>query len=169
MAIAKAIQRDIDVLVKRLYLLSDEAKRQSKDAFKKASVPLINEIKSRAPVSDEPHSRWASGEKVATYYPGNLKRSIRRLVFRRSAAVFVGPRIKSFGSDTTKGEFKGNRVDGWYAHLMEYEYGLGGRRPQPFIRPGAAAAGPKVLNIAAREIKRSIDGWARRYEQARGR
>ena len=36
------------------------------------------------------------------------------------------------------GEFKGQKTDGYYAHLMEFEYGLGG---QPaFIRPGAIAA-----------------------------
>ena len=166
MAIALKIQDEIDDLVRKIYAISNNAKKESQAAFRIAAKPLIAEIQARAPVSNEEHDRYLGGKVVATYKPGNLKRSIKTLTFRRSSAVFVGPRLNKGGST---GTFSGNRTDGYYAHLMEFEYGLGGKRPQPFIRPGAAAAGPAALKIAVREIKSSIDNWAKRYSQARAR
>lgn len=159
---AQTIQAEIDILIRKLNAVSDQAKKDSRQALGEGAKPLISAIKANAPVSDEPHSRWSGGKKVATYYPGNLKRSVKKLVFRRSAAVFVGPRIKSFGANNATGDFKGNRTDAYYAHLMEFEYGLGGKRPQPFIRPAAESVGPAALNIAAKALKRKIDAYARR-------
>lgn len=167
MAIANNIIAEVDDLIRALYMVSDHAKRESKKAFRQAAKPLIAEIKSRAPVSNEPHSRYLGGQIAATYYPGNLKRSIKTLAFRRSAAVFVGPKMQ-FG-DSAKGEFRGNKTDGYYAHLLEFEYGLPGNLPQPFIRPGAAAAAPTVLRIARTEIDRAIQSFARQYASTRGR
>jgi HK97 gp10 family phage protein len=161
MAVANSIQDEINDLVRKIRAISDSAKKDSQKAFKIAAKPLIEEIQRRAPVSDEPHKRYLSGQVVATYYPGNLKRSIKTLIFRRSAAVFVGPKM----SQDSKGEFRSSKTDGYYAHLLEFEYGLGGKLPQPFIRPGAAAAGPATLRIAVRELKNTIDNYARRYEK----
>lgn len=166
MAIAKNIEQEIDELVRRIRAVSNNAKKESKQAFRAAAKPIISAIQERAPVSNEPHSRYNGGKKVATYYPGNLKRSIKVLALRRAQyAVYIGPRMVN----ESTGEFKGQKTDGYYAHLMEFEYGLGGRRPQPFIRPGAIAAAPQALRIATAEINRSIQNYARRYEQVRAR
>jgi hypothetical protein len=70
---------------------------------------------------------------VKTYQPGNLKNSIDVLSFRRSEAVFVGPRMgrRSVG------------FDGYYAGWIEK--GTKHIKPWHFIRDGAAASGPWAL------------------------
>ena len=57
------------------------------------------------------------GNIVATYHAGNLKRSIKKLAARKLIrAVMIGPkRAKNGGKNT----FKGNRVDGYYAGMIE--------------------------------------------------
>jgi len=164
MAVAGKIQDEIDDLVRKIYAISNNAKKESQAAFRVAAKPLIAEIQARAPVSNEEHDRYLGGKVVATYKPGNLRRSIKALTFRRSSAVFVGPKLQKGGST---GTFSGNRTDGYYAHMVEY--GTINQTPQPFIRPGAAAAGPAALKIATTELKKSIDNWAKRYSQARAR
>lgn len=120
--------------------------------IQKAAVPLIAEIQRRAPVSEAPHKRYSGGKVVATYYPGNLKRSFAKtLIFRNSDAVWVAPKVGS----GTQGDFKGARADGYYAHLVEFEYGLPskGKRPKPFVGPSVDAAAPQVYRIAIGLIK----------------
>lgn len=146
-----SLQREIDVLIKRLYAVSDKGKRESQAIFKVAAKPLIAAIKARAPVSDGPHSRYKDGSIVATYKPGNLRRSIRSLTFRRSAAVFVGPKLDKTGS---------GGVDGYYAAWVEF--GTESQSPQPFVRPAVAETGSAVLGIAARALKKQIETHAQR-------
>lgn len=157
--------------MKKLYEISDNAKKESQTAFKQAAPLLISAIQGRAPESDAPHSRYNTpkiaknlrapngmGKIVATYYPGNLRRSFRALVFRRSAAVFVGPKVDKTGSG---GTFAGARVDGYYAHWMEFGAPEIGLAPQPFVRPAAESAGPVVLRLATQLLKRLIESKAK--------
>jgi len=155
-----SLQSDVNELVRKLNKVANNAKRESQSAFREGAKPLVEAIKAGAPVSDEEHYRYLGGKVVATYTPGNLKRSIRTMTFRRSGAVFVGPKFSS--SSGSKGVFSGNRTDPWYAHIMELEYGLSGKRPQPFIRPAAASTGPTALRIATVSLKRKIDAYANR-------
>lgn len=157
MAIALKIQDEIDDLVRKIYAISNNAKKESQAAFRIAAKPLIAEIQARAPVSNEEHDRYLGGKVVATYKPGNLRRSIKALTFRRSSAVFVGPKLNKGGST---GTFSGNRTDGYYAHWLEY--GTINQMPQPFFRPAVQTAGPAALSIAAKEIKNSIDNYAKK-------
>lgn len=115
---------------------------------------LISAIQGRAPESEAPHSRYKGGRIVATYYPGNLRRAFRTLVFRRSAAVFVGPKLDKAGSG---GDFRGNRTDGYYAHWVEFGAPAAGLPPRPFVKPAADAAGPLVLRLATEFLKRKIE------------
>lgn len=144
-----SMQKEVDVLIRRLYAVSDKGKRESQASFKEAAKPLIAAIKARAPVSDGPHSRYKDGRIVATYRPGNLRRSIRSLTFRRSAAVFVGPKIDKTGS---------GGVDGYYAHWVEF--GTESQAPQPFVRPAVAETSGAVLGIMARSLKKKIEAHA---------
>lgn len=153
------IQSEINELVRRINKVSTNAKKESQAAFRMAAKPIIAAIQAKAPVSDEPHSRYIGGRKVATYYPGNLKRSFKTLTFRRSAAIFIGPKLDKAGS---KGDFKGNRTDGYYAHFVEF--GTIDQPPKPFVRPAAAQAGPPALRMAANELRRAIIKHAQQYQ-----
>lgn len=160
------IQSEVNTLIKRLREVSNDAKKESQSAFKEVAPILISAIEARAPVSDDVHYRYktpkvikglkapkgSAGAFRIAYYPGNLKRSFRTLVFRRSAAVFVGP--KAFKGEPS-GVFKGRRVDPYYAHMVEF--GTEKQAAQPFVKPAADQAGPVVLRIATKLLKRAIE------------
>lgn len=148
------LQREIDDLIKKLKSVSTTAKRDSQQAFKQVAPLLISAIQGRAPESDKPHSRYSGGKIKATYYPGNLKRSFRALTFRRSAAVFVGPKLDKGGSG---GVFSGQKTDGYYAHWQEFGAPAAGIPPRPFVKPAAEAAGPVVLRLATVFLKQAIE------------
>ena len=147
-------QAEINDLIRRLRRVSTTAKKDSQQAFKQATPVLISAIHGRAPESEAPHSRYSGGRIAATYYPGNLRRAFRTLIFRRSAAVFVGPKLDKAGSG---GDFKGNRADAYYAHWIEFGAPAAGLPPRPFVKPAADAAGPLVLRLATEFLKRKIE------------
>jgi len=163
----RELEAEIGALMKKLYSVSDTAKKRSQSAFKEAAPILISAIQARAPQSDAPHYRYdtpkianklrapnGSGKIVATYMPGNLKRSFKTLVFRRSAAVFVGPKVDKRGSG---GVFAGARADGYYAQWMEYGAPEAGIAPVPFVRPAVDAAGAQTLRFASELLRREIN------------
>lgn len=95
---------------------------------------IVQSAKAKVPVSTKPHKRYnTKGKVVATYYPGNLKRSIGIVSFKekKGKITFVGPRLYKKDS---YGDFKGNKIDGWYGHFMEYGTAQG-QRAQPYMRP----------------------------------
>lgn len=166
----RELAAEIERLKKKLYAISDNAKKESQNAFKEAAPVLISAIQARAPQSDAPHVRYNSpkltgklrapnglGKIVATYMPGNLKRSFKTLVFRRSASIYVGPKLDKQGSG---GTFSGARADGYYAHWQEFGAPEAGITPQPFVRPAVSAAGPTTLRIATVLLKRVIEKTA---------
>lgn len=152
-----SLQSDVNELVRKLNKVAVNAKRESQAAFREGAKPLVEAIKAGAPVSDDEHYRYKGGRIFATYKPGNLKRSFRTLTFRRSAAVFVGPKLDKTGSG---GQFSGQRTDAYYAHMVEF--GTINQAPQPFVRPAAASTGPVALRIATQALKRKIDAYANR-------
>jgi HK97 gp10 family phage protein len=160
-------RRELDLLRAKLKKIPDTAKKQAQTAFKQAAPILISAIQGRAPQSEAPHYRYStpkltnklrapngSGRIVATYMPGNLKRSFKAFAFRRSASIYVGAKLDKSGS---KGVFSGGRTDGYYAHWMEFGAPEIGLSPQPFIRPAVAAAGPQTIKFAAELLKRAIE------------
>jgi len=170
--IEKEFERELEVLLRKILAISNNAKKESQAAFGQAAPILISAIQARADQSDKPHFRYNTpkvatklrapngmGVVVAKYMPGNLKRSFKTLIFRKSAAVFVGPKLDKSGSG---GTFSGNKTDGYYAHWMEYGAPEAGIEPRPFVRPAVAAAGPQVLRFAAELLKRIIEKNATR-------
>lgn len=149
-----SIQTEIDVLMRKLNQVSDRARRDSQKALGEGAKPLIAAIKAAAPVSDGVHYR--KGEMRIAYHPGNLRRGIKKLIFRRSPAVFVGPKLDKTASAV---EYKGNKVDAYYAHFVEF--GTVNQPPRPFVRPAAAAVGPAAINIAAKALKREIEKYTK--------
>lgn len=153
--ISARLQEEVNKAVRNLYRIADHAKKETNAAFRKAAPILISAIQAGAPVSNASHSRYDGGAIVATYFPGNLKRSFKTLTFRRSPAVWIGPKIDKEG---TNGVFKGNRTDGYYAHWIEF--GTEKMAPHPFVRPAVAATGAATLQAAVIELKRQIDSYA---------
>jgi hypothetical protein len=96
-----------------------------------------------------------SSQIVATYYPGNLKRSIRPMFFRNSkSAIFVGARFAPQGST---GVFKGSRVDGYYFNYVENTPGT-----HPFFKTAAnslsGAIYDRMISLSRQSINKAIDG-----------
>lgn len=123
-------EQELEAAIKKLNGIGLALKDRKKLLAKSAKI-LQKEIRSNIKDSDEPHFRYATpkvssklkapkgeGNKVATYYPGNLRRSIQVLRFRKSPDVFVGHRKKN--GQGAKGEFKGSRVDGFYLWFLEF-------------------------------------------------
>jgi len=125
-----AIQKEIDTAVKKLNgLLKQFDRKTQQKILKPGAKMLATAAKNNIPDSDEPHFRYSTakvfdglrapkgkGNVVAVYHPGNLRRSIKTLIFRKSNALFVGPKV----SKNKTGSFKGGRTDGYYAHFMEF-------------------------------------------------
>lgn len=111
--------------------------REYETALSGAADLLVDAMKGKAPVASKTLYRYKNGKKVASYSPGNLRRSIKKLDhFNSKNAIWVGPQIMPRGKG--KGNFSGSNVDGWYARFIE--------RRDPFIRPAAIEAGPKALS-----------------------
>lgn len=164
MALNATINTEVNAAILKLRKISDNAKKQSQSVFKEAAGPLIAAIQAKAPQSEEIHHRYStakasgkirapkgSGNIVASYMPGNVQRSFRTFTFRRSAAVFVGPKVQKGQS---RGTFSGNRVDGYYAHFVEF--GTQDIPATPFVRPAVDAAGAQTMRFAAELLKREI-------------
>lgn len=159
------LQSELNIVIRAMQGLSPAAQKHSKQILTEAARPLVSAIQGRTPVSDKPHKRYSStgganrapkgaGKVVATYYPGNLKRSFNVLRFRKSKAVFVGPRVSG-----TTGDFRGRRADGYYAHMVEF--GTKYARKQPFVAAAVNAAGDTVLRIAVTLFRREILTYAK--------
>lgn len=157
------MQGELNRLVKRLYQVSDHAKKESRASLREGAKVLVKAAKEKAPVSEKVHYLYSNGRAVATYYPRNLRNSIRTLTFRSSGAVFVGP-ILGKGK---RGVFKGNRTDGYYANWVEF--GTVENVPQPFMRPTASQYGKTAIEIANKSLSKKVQRFARRYAVIRGR
>lgn len=150
----KQFQRDVDRTIRRMRHLADQTIASANPILRVAARPLVNEIKRRAPVSDGEHSRYQNGQIVATYRPGNLRRSFRVLKFSRSPALFVGPKVGAEGA-----------ADGYYAHWQEFGAPAAGIPPRPFVGPAEQAAGPTVLRIATSALRKKIEVTAKNLYQ----
>lgn len=156
------LQAELNTLIRKLEGIADAAKRDRDRVLNEAAGPLKSAISGRAPMSDKPHSRYStpkiagkirapkgSGVIKATYQPGNLKKSVQTLRFRRSKAVFIGPKVRRSA---------GQMPDGYYAHMVNF--GTVKQPAQHFVEAGVAAAGDVSLRLATVLLKRKIESLA---------
>lgn len=132
-------RRELTSLVARV---NDD--KLSKKLFKQASKPYVDQARNNVKnMTDAPDvvKRYNTkkltgllkapngyGSVVARYHKGNLERSIKPLALRRmKRGIVIGPAASRSG----KGEFKGSRTDGWYAHMVEYKT-ANNKRARPF-------------------------------------
>ena len=156
------LQAELNTLIRKLDGLVDTAKRNRDRVLMEAAGPLKSAIAGRAPQSDKAHKRYStpkisgkirapkgSGTVVAIYKPGNLRKSLQTLRFRRSKAVFIGPRVQ---------RSEGKMPDGYYAHMVNF--GTVSQAPQRFVEAGVAAAGDTSLRLGTELMKREILTYA---------
>lgn len=159
MAINPRLQAEINDLIRKLQQLEPHMKKGAQEDMASAAEELVAAIKRRAPIGERPHSRYStakvtkkirapkgSGRVVATYQPGNLQRSFRVLKFRRSQAVFVGPKVGN------------KRADGYYAHWVEF--GTKNQKGQKFVSAAVSAVGNNVLNYITELLGKRVTAYA---------
>lgn len=155
------LQIELNTLIRKLDGLADMTRRERNGILSEAAGPLQAAIAGRAPVGDAPHYRYSTpklnnrlkapkgmGNIVATYTPGNLRSSVQILKFRRSKAVFVGPKVQR----------SAKTPDGYYAHMVNA--GTIHQGAQRFVEAGVAAAGDVAQRMAINLMKRKIEVYA---------
>lgn len=131
-AVTVSLENVSQVLKKMEKLHKHFDSKAARNRVQRPAAELFRDAaKVRAPRSDKPHFRWRKGgSKVATYNPGNLKRSIMILndvipELSQLEAFYVGPRY-------------GGRPDGFYARWVEFSTDPRKKKHpegQPFMRP----------------------------------
>ena len=153
-ALKKEISRTVEKLRAVAKALPD---KEVKKMLIEAAKPIVDQARSAAPVSKRIHKRWKDGKHVATYHPGNLRRSIKVLrggVFRKTKNVFIGPALTK---DST-GVFRGKRVDAYYAHMVEF--GTSRQPGRRYMQKGFNRGARHSLQIMKKKIKEQIESAA---------
>jgi HK97 gp10 family phage protein len=161
-------QVSVDRLIKELEKLPSALRDDTrKKILRSAAKPLIEAARSNIKDSKSGHTRYArsqkgkrlpkgQGKKIATYKPGNLRRSIGIISLRKSSNVFVGPRFKKSPS----GDYSGGRYDGYYAWIL-HEYGGGGKKgrgtPNPFMRKAYDQTGGMVIKLIESGVRTALE------------
>lgn len=96
-----------------------------KKVLTQEAKPILNDARNNVKDYGEIVVRNKNGKKIASYFPGNLRRSLRVLthlskrnkVKQYIFGIWIGAKLAKRNKGT--GDFKGNRVDGYYAHMVE--------------------------------------------------
>jgi len=168
-----SIEKEIADTIKKLRSITKEfSKKERQKMLSEAAIPLRDEAKRNIPKSLRTHHRYKTskasgkirapkgrGRIVATYEPGNLRNSIRILKFRRSSAVFVGPKVAKRGGGS--GRYgRGRRVDGYYAAWIEF--GTKHIRPVAYMRRAVGSQRAVVQRNILNAAKKRMKVWERR-------
>lgn len=133
--------------------------------MRKNAKPFIQAARLKAPVSRRIVHRYntpklsgklrapkGSGKIVASYSPGNLGRSINTLPLRRlKRAIIIGPKKQKRNN---AGLFRGARVDGFYAHFVEF--GTRYTQAKPFVAPAWSQTRNQVLRGIESDLNKLI-------------
>lgn len=134
----------------------------------KASKPIVEAARAKAPVSSGTHYYINSNGDKVSFAPGNLARSIRVIrKFRNDPrSVYVGPRIVA---KNASGTYAGSRVNAYYGHFVEYgttshKVGYGGKKgatvsgivAQPYMRPAWDSMKSAAMKIYMRLLEELV-------------
>lgn len=113
--------------------------------LKSAARPTLKAAKREAPVSQAPHHRYSNGKIVATYEPGNLRKSLGVITVkdRKNASIIVAPRAGAK-----------RKFDGYYAHMVHE--GTVNQPANPFMERAFAQTKGQVSNDAARRTAKVV-------------
>lgn len=150
-------------------------RRERRAMLRRAGKPLLEKAKENISLAEKPISRYStpkvigylkapkgSGKISATYYPGNLRESIKNLTFRKSNDIFVGPKVYKKKISGSKGLFGPGRgkVDGYYAHFVEY--GTINAPAFPYMMPAYRSTNSIVLANIIREVETKMNKYINR-------
>ena len=147
--------KNLDEIVRSFRRINKCAsKKDKRKALGRAAKPLIAEARALAPVSKRPHKRKA-GDRVVTYMPGNLRKSIKVLPLRKSNnRIFVGPKVaRKKGADTYG--VSASTVDAYYAHWVEFGNSMYTGRP--YMRPALDRSKGKVYATLRKELAAMLE------------
>ncbi len=157
-----SIQQEIDEAVKTLQKCGKVFYDHRQRVAALGGAYAASAAEAAAPRSKAIHYRYSTakltkklrapkglGNKVASYSPGNLGRSMNVLKFSRAKSkVFVGSKL----ARRATGKFTGRRTDGYYLHMVE-----GGTKhaaARPFFHPSWERSKSRVFDIMKREFER---------------
>ena len=148
-------------------LLKSLDKKERKKILRRAAAPIREDARSlisdapddvqrysTAKLSGKLRAPKGSGHVVATYVPGNLRKSIQTLDFRRSQDVYVGPKGRKGSASGTFG-LTTRTVDPYYAHMVHN--GTSEFPGQPFMKLAFQAKKGEALQIIRDGLKRKIE------------
>ena len=106
---------EINTTIKKLEQAATNInKSKRKQLLGRAAAPVRSELRKRTKVGRRVHKRYSNGKLVATYYPGNLRKSMSVLrKLKKSPDLFVGPDYGGRKGVTEYGG-TGRPADGYY-------------------------------------------------------
>lgn len=166
--------KELNAIIRALNQLPVQLQKDLKrKILREAAKPLVKAARGNIKDSDGVHHRYntpklnkrlrapnGKGKKVATYYPGNLRRSIRVLPLRRTKnKVLVGPKVAK-GRSKSGGRFQGRKVDGYYAHW--YEFGTSKYPGRKFMRRAFESTRQTIVRKVATGVESSLKKYIRK-------
>jgi len=148
----RSVNRQIDQWIAKVEKsVGDFSRKDRRRIVRKAARPVVKQMRAIAPRSKRPHYRYPKGQPRVKYNPGNLRRSIKVLPFRKTADAFVGPqfarkRAPEYGAP-------GQPVDAYYAAMI---YGSARRFRQRVIEPAARSSESQVIARLKKESRAAI-------------
>lgn len=143
-------QRQVNQAVKTLEKLTYHFEDEQRKMLEYAAQPMVNAMQAGAPVGTKIHYRYpkrmggrakrGEGQRIATYHPGNLRRSFRVLDLRRTKDVIVGAKL---AKNNARGLFGFAKYDAYYLNWVEF--GTRHMAARPFVRPAIVSASPAVI------------------------
>lgn len=154
----------IDELVAKLTKIGDPKKTRSTmlKILRKQARPIVMAARNEAPMSKKAHKRYGgkgSGTVLATYQPGNLKKSIVVGASKSiNPSVWIGP-----GSGAKR------RYDGYYGHIVHYTNPRSRAKTivpgNPFMQRAwnstGAVSTEKTRAAVAKVIQKEIDRYSK--------
>ncbi len=138
-----ALEREIEaVIAKAERSVKDFNRRDRRSLLRNAAAPVRTAARKNINDSKEAHYRIDGGKRIK-YNPGNLRRSIKTLIFRRSPDAFVGP--KWGGGKSAEYGGPGQPVDGYYYAMA---FGSGPRFRQEVLDPAVRESRDDVVRRA---------------------
>lgn len=159
-------QRQVNAAVKTLEKLTYNFEKEQRAILEDTAVPMVDAMQNGAPTGTKIHIRYSKsrssrakkgeGQRVAKYYPGNLRGAFRVLDLKRTKDIIVGAKLAKSG---TKGTFGRSRFDAYYLHWVEY--GTANMAAKPFVRPAIISASPRVIARMQTNMNRFAGKFAR--------
>lgn len=124
-------------------------------AFNKAAQIVKKAAQSKVKDSQKPHYRY-NGSVKTTYYPGNLRKSLKRLPFRKTPDVFVGPVLRNKRAGKEVGR-NARTAEGYYAAMSRGKESNADKFRRQVLEAGLIQSSAKAIESAKKEIIKQIE------------